>query len=124
MYNNRDRPMMVILPVPVDAAGNMTGNALGNGLGNINDDIMHLFGLLPIGPGQTAATKFAEFKKLIEDTARAGAVGAIPTIKLEVKKTVTPLVITSLAAGFIGLVLSVFALRTARRAGHAGRVTG
>lgn len=91
-------------------------DALGNaGLGNISDDLIKLFSLIPLGPGQNVASKFAEFKQLIRTEAEAGAMNAVPQIKIAVKQQVTPYVIAALGLGIFGAVTGVLALRAARK---------
>lgn len=85
------------------------------GLGDIQADLRSVFALLPGTSGQTAAQKFAEFIALIRSEAEKGALQAVPTIKVEVKKTVTPYVIAALGMGGLGILLGLAALRRTRR---------
>lgn len=82
-------------------------------LGDISTDLQRLFALIP--GGGTVAQKFEEFKALIRGEAEKGAMNAVPTIRLEVKKTVMPYVVASLALGFTGLLVGIAALRRAGR---------
>lgn len=84
-------------------------------LGDIQADLLRLFSLLPGSAGSTAATKFQELLTLIRTEAEKGAMQAVPMIKVEVKKQVTPLIVAPIALGGLALVLSIIALRRAKR---------
>lgn len=84
-------------------------------LGDIQADLQKLFALLPGTAGQTAAAKFNDFINLIRSEAEKGALQSVPTIKLEVKRTVTPYVYVALGIGGLSLLISIAALRRASR---------
>ena len=84
------------------------------GLGDIRADLQRVFALLG-SSGTSAAQKFDELIALIRSEAEKGALQAVPTIKLEVKKTVTPYLLGAFGLGGLGVILGIAALRRARR---------
>ncbi len=61
------------------------------------DDLRKLLALIP--GGASIDQKLMEFTQYIKDAAKAGALEAVPQIKLQVEATVKPYVIASLALG-------------------------
>jgi len=92
---------------------NLYGAGLGAGLGDARADLVSV---LATFMGEAKAEAWVRsLETLIKSKAEQGAKAAIPTIKTEVKKTVQPLIIAALAAGGLGLLFGVIALRRSRR---------
>lgn len=68
--------------------------------------------LVALVPGGT--NKLTEFENYVRSEAKAGAEQAIPTIQIEVKKTVTPYLVGAFALGLGGLLFGLGAMRVAR----------
>jgi hypothetical protein len=81
--------------------------------GAIRDD---LISLLAIGFGQEKATqKVADLEALIRGEAETGAKQAIPEIRQEVRKEVSPWVITALVVSGVALLATVGTVIYVRR---------
>lgn len=85
-------------------------------LGQFGDARSDLVAILAAFMGESKAEAWVRsLETLIKSKAEAGAKAAIPTIKTEVKKTVQPLVVAAIAAGGLGLLFSIVAIKRSRR---------
>jgi hypothetical protein len=81
--------------------------------GAIRDD---LISLLALGVGRDKATqKVADLEAMIRSEAETGAKQAIPTIRTEVRKEVSPWVITALVVSGVALLATVGTVIYVRR---------